>query len=289
MDVDAADLATFEAERPRLSGIAYRMTSAWSDADDVVQEAWLRWADADRASIRNAAAWLTTVTTRLAIDRIRMLQRRREDYVGPWLPEPVSVERGPEAVVELSESLTLGFLLLLDRLGPTERAVFLLADVFGESFTTIAASVGKSETACRQIASRARRKLRDGSEPSTMADEELMATLLERVVVGDLTAVMELLAPDVVVLTDGGPARHAARRPVVGPARAARFMVNLARRFESSPMSMVSVNGHPALLIERPDGPSVLQIIHREGRVTKVLSMLNLDKLAALDHPVRLT
>ncbi len=144
-----SDAATFEAERPRLVGLAYRMLGMWADAEDVVQDAWLRWQSADEGSIERPAAWLTTVTTRLCLDRVRTAQRRREEYIGPWLPEPVVSGPGPEEAAELSDSLTLGFLTMLDRLGPLERAVFLLADVFAVPFADIAGAVGKSEVACR--------------------------------------------------------------------------------------------------------------------------------------------
>ena len=158
---------TFAVERPRLLGLAYRMTGSLPDAEDVVQDAWLRWSTADQPRIENPAAWLTTVTTRLSLDRIRAAERRRADYVGEWLPEPVATSRGPEETAELAESLTLGFLVLLDRLTPLERAVFLLADVFGEPYRAISETVDKSEAACRQIASRARHKLHD--EPGDRA------------------------------------------------------------------------------------------------------------------------
>ena len=147
--MNAAD-EVFAAERPRLLGLAYRILASYTDAEDVVQEAWIRWQSVDHATVERPAAYLTTVTTRLALDRARSLARRREHYVGPWLPEPVAVEHGPEEHAELAESLTFGFLLVLDRLGPIERAVWLLAEVFGEPYALIASAVGKSEAACRQ-------------------------------------------------------------------------------------------------------------------------------------------
>jgi RNA polymerase sigma factor (sigma-70 family) len=156
----ADSFQVFETERPRLLGLAYRLLGARADADDVVQDAWLRWHSADRGQIANPAGWLTTVTTRLALDRLRQLARRRQAYVGPWLPEPISTEHTPEEHTELAESLTLGFLVVLERLAPVERAVLLLADVFGEPYSVISAAVGKSDSACRQTASRARRKVR---------------------------------------------------------------------------------------------------------------------------------
>ena len=169
----------FEQERPRLLGLAYRMLGSIVDADDVVQDAWLRWQTVESEVIRSPEAWLTTATTRLALDRIRSHRRRREEYVGPWLPEPLVSEAGPEEAAELADSLTFGFLTVLDRLGPIERAVFLLADVFAVPFAEIADTVGKSEAACRQIASRARRRLRERSNSRPVgADRQLVDTLV---------------------------------------------------------------------------------------------------------------
>src|SRR5262249_46435662 len=190
--------ALFQAERPRLLGLAYRLLGGRSDAEDVVQEAWLRWSSADQAQIANPAGWLTTVVTRLAIDRVRQVERRREAHVGPWLPEPISTERTPEEHTELAESLTLGFLVVLDSLAPVERAVLLLADVFGEPFQVISAAVGKSEAACRQIASRARRKVRARPAPAPGSEAAgLVGELLAALAAGDEARVVRLLDPDV--------------------------------------------------------------------------------------------
>ena len=148
------DLDGFEGERARLTGLAYRITGSVADAEDVVQEAWIRWAARDPGRIDNPAGWLTTVTSRLALDRLRAQSRRREVYVGPWLPDPVPTARSVEETAELAESLTLGFLVLLESLGPLERVAFLLGDVFGEPYSIIAEVLGKNEPACRQLVSR---------------------------------------------------------------------------------------------------------------------------------------
>jgi RNA polymerase sigma-70 factor (ECF subfamily) len=281
--------AAFDAERPRLLGLAYRMTGSLADAEDVVQDAWLRWSNADEHAIDNPAAWLTTVATRLSLDRIRMVDRRRADYVGEWLPEPVATSRGPEETVELAESLTLGFLVLLDRLSPTERAVFLLADVFGESYATIGLTVGKSEAACRQIASRARRKVHDRrAEPPPDEDPELLSRLISAVLAGDSGELLDLLDPDVVLVSDGGPARHAARRPVVGADRVARLVLNISRRAEGAAASIVEVNGRPSLVQEDAAGRIVTQIDQRDGRITAIWVMLNPSKLHGLDGVIPL-
>jgi len=289
-------LATFESERVRLTGLAYRMTGSYADAEDVVSDAWLRFERVDPLTVDRPAAWLTTVTSRLAIDRLRSQARRREDYVGPWLPEPVPTAAAmavtpdpcpdPAEQVELSESLTFGFLVVLDRLGPVERAVFLLADVFGEPYSEIALTVGKSDDACRQIASRARRKVRDERADRRSADEHLLAGLVGGLAAGDMGAVLSLLAPDVVLTSDGGPERHAARRPVLGPQRVGRFLVNLAQRTpEGATMAIEEVNAAPALVIRHPDLPIVMTADRDDsGRVAAVRLLLNPAKLAALDE-----
>src|SRR5580704_8853539 len=219
----AGGLDTFEGERPRLTGLAYRITCSLADAEDVVQEAWIRWAARDAATVDNPAAWLTTVTSRLALDRLRAQRRRREVYVGPWLPDPVSTARNAEEAAELAESLTLGFLVLLDSLGPSERVAFLLGDVFGEPYPAIAGILGKSASACRQLVSRARRKLHSargsGTPAPSPASAELLVQLMESVLADNEERTLSLLHPDVVLISDGGPTRHAARQPVVGAER----------------------------------------------------------------------
>jgi RNA polymerase sigma-70 factor (ECF subfamily) len=285
----------FEAERPRLLGLAYRLVGGRSDAEDVVQEAWLRWAAADTTAIVNPGAWLTTVTTRLALDRIRQVERRRETYVGPWLPEPISTDRTPEQHSELAESLTLGFLVVLDSLAPVERAVLLLADVFAEPYAVIAGAVGKSEGACRQIATRARRKVRvavaarggrqTGTEPAPAA---LLAELMSAILAGDEAAVIKLVDPDVVLITDGGASRHAARRPVMGSFRVNRFLANVAKRLGVVPVRVSVVNASPALVLDDPAGKLVLTGELRAGVVSRLYVQMNPEKGADLDRPVEL-
>lgn len=281
-DDDAVE--RFSAQRPRLLGLAYRILGTFGDAEDVVQEAWLRWSRTDRTAIERPAAWLTTVTTRLALDRVKAVDRRREQYVGPWLPEPVAVGPGPDEAAEMAESLTLGFLVVLDRLTPVERAVWLLSDVFGEPFSVIAASVGRSEAACRQVASRARRRLREQRPPATSPlDGPLLGRLLEAVGRGDVEALLELLDTDVVLVSDGGPNRRAARRPVVGATRVARFAVNLAQRYPEGDVRAVDVNGTPAVVLEGSGTPLVVAGEQRGGKVVALWLLANPDKLAALE------
>ncbi len=272
--------AEFAAERPRLLGLAYRMLGTVSDAEDVVQEAWLRWNRADPATVERPVAWLTTVTTRLALDRVRTLKRRREDYVGPWLPEPVAVQRTPEAAAEVADSLTLGFLVVLDRLNPQERAVFLLAEVFGEPYAAVAAAVGKTENNCRQIARRARRKVRDQRPPEVSpATMETLGRMVNAVLDADVDGLLALMDADVTLVSDGGANRTAARRPVVGRDRVARFVLNIGTRAAGAPAEFVELNGAPALRIDLPEGPVVLSADEREGRIVALRAVLNPDKL----------
>ena len=276
----------FEAERPRLAALAYRMLGTPDDADDVVQDAWLRWESTDRAAVDEPAAWLTTVTTRLAIDRLRSARRRREVYVGPWLPEPLPVgDDDPFATVATAESLTLGFLTVLERLEPVERAVFLLHDVFGYPFADVAAHVERSEAAARQIAKRARDRVQ-AERPRVDADpdhaEELAAAFLGAVIQGDVDGLRRLLTDDVLHLSDGGAHRRAARRPVVGADRVARLLVNLASRMASGTrVDPVRVNGQLGWYITVEGRPELVLVpSFRDGRVASILGVLNPDKLA---------
>jgi RNA polymerase sigma-70 factor (ECF subfamily) len=232
-----------------LLGIAYRMVGSISDAEDIVSEAWTRWCMVDDVSqLQAPEAWLTTVTTRLAIDWLRRARHDRETYVGPWIPEPVVTEPGPEERAELADSLTLGFLTILDRLDPVERAVFLMADVFEVPFTTIAKTIDKTPAACRQIASRARRALRNTRVRSHPENRRLVDELLVALSRGDMEAVLARLAPDVVCITDGGGNRRAARRPVVGANRVARFLINVAKRYRKATFERATINCEPGVI-----------------------------------------
>ena len=282
----------FEQLRPRLFGIAYRMTGSVGDAEDACQDAWLRWQRVDPTTVDHAEAYLVRIVTRLALDRLQSAQRRRETYVGPYLPEPLVAENfatQPVAAAELADSLTLAFLVLLDELTPKERAVLLLHDVFGYPFEEIAGMVELSPAACRQLASRTRRKLdheRDSMRrPDEAREHELVGQLLATIASGDIDEVVHLLAPDVVLLSDGGPNRHAARRPVIGTYRVARLMVNLAKRLTAtSDMHVVHVNGEPGLLfVEDGELDNVLSFSFTpDGRVRRLYSQLNPEKLRHL-------
>lgn len=290
----------FAGQRPRLVGLSYRLLGSVTDAEDVVQEAWVRWSRADHASLENPAAWLTTVVSRLGIDRLRARKRDQADYVGPWLPEPlVSFEDQPAAAAELSDSLTTAFLVLLERLSPNERLVLLLADVFQQPFVTVADVLGKSEEATRQIAVRARRKVRtaDDDDIHRVSQSEQLAVANDFVAAirtGDESRVRELLTLGAILTSDGGAARHAARRPVVGPERIARFLVNISKRLATMRDHLVViqpgwVNGAPGLIVSVDGQPYwVAALGVRDGRVDRCYTMVNPDKLTAVDRTVDL-
>jgi RNA polymerase sigma-70 factor, ECF subfamily len=277
----------FQAARPRIRGLAYRMLGSLADADDVAQDTWLRWQAAGGAHIANAEAWLVTTATRLCLDRLRSA-RSRETYPGPWLPEPIVTDPGPEDAAELSDSLAFGFLVLLDQLAPVERAVFVLADVFEVPYAEIATTVGRSQAACRQIASRARRRLRPDKQPrqATAADRELLSGLLRALASGDVKEVVARLAPDVVCITDGGPKRRAARRPVAGSGRVARFLIDMARRYGRLATRPAVVGGSAGAILSVGDTiEQVMAVTSKDGVITSVYFIGNPDKLTSVGHP----
>jgi RNA polymerase sigma-70 factor, ECF subfamily len=292
------------AERPRLLGLAYRITGSRVDAEDVVQEAWERARRAGGDDVERPSAWLTTVVSRLALDRLKSAQHRRETYVGPWLPEPVvavgspvaAARRGgddPAHMAEMAESLTFGFLRLLEALSPVERVVFVLADVFGVPYTEIAEVVDRSPAACRQVASRARSRVRKGDRPGTGAEgaahageaEEVADRLVEALLDGDADRVVALLARDVVLVSDGGPDVHAARRPVVGQDRVGRLLVNLTRKTTELGVTYErrTVNGQAgAVALWGRTTLAVVAAAVDGARVSEIHVVINPGKLAAL-------
>jgi RNA polymerase sigma factor (sigma-70 family) len=297
-----AEVELFQSHRRQLFAVAYRMLGSASDAEDVVQDAWLRWLAADRATIDSPPAWLTTVVSRLGIDRLRARRREQERYVGPWLPEPLvgplptaggatPPSSDPAEVAELSDSLTTAFLLMLEELTPTERLTVLLADVFDEPFSSVAEILDKSESAVRQQAVRARRKLRAAApsgRPAADAEQRRTAeAFLAATALGDLDTVLSLLAPDVVLLSDGGPDHRAARHPVVGPHRVARLVLNLAARLpDRTEFESGSINGSPGIIVRVDHQPIFVMAVEVVGaQVQGIKVVVNPDKLAAIDQP----
>lgn len=276
---------TLEELRRHGFGVAYRMLGSVTDAEDVVQEALLRFARQERPP-DEPAAWLTTVTTRLAIDHLRLARVRRETYPGPWLPEPI-VEDTAAARVERADTLSQAFLVLLEQLTPVERAAFLLRDVFDYEYAAIADVVGKTEANARQLVTRARRRIEDRRprfDPDDAQHDALLARFLAAAEDGDLAALEALLAEDAVLYSDGGARVSAARRPILGAAKIARFMAGTARlRRKIGPFEqrLARVNGQPGRVLTAPDGSpwDVLSIDVAGDRVQTVRIMRNPDKL----------
>jgi RNA polymerase sigma-70 factor (ECF subfamily) len=279
----------FEAQRGRLQAIAYGMLGSVSDAEDVVQDAFLRWDAADRADVRSPEAFLTTVTTRLALDRLRSAQRRREEYVGPWLPEPLVVDLDdPARVVADAEQLSYALLATLERLNPVERAVFLLRDVFDLDYAEIAAIVERSDANCRQIAHRARERIGRpvrGEAPPRPEEWEVAARFADAIRDGDLEGLKETLAADVVAWTDAGGTGPAALNPIYGADKVARFLLAIV---EKSPAAAIAalVNGGPGFWVVEENGRSSVAALEiADGAVVGIRAVINPAKLAHLAPP----
>ncbi|WP_268257180.1 RNA polymerase sigma-70 factor [Streptomyces zaomyceticus] len=288
----------FEEHRPMLLGVAYRMLGRAADAEDVVQEAWLRWTAEDRAEVREPRAFLVRITTRLAIDRLRQAQTRRESYVGPWLPEPVVTDFGPSVPdtaerALLADSVSLAVLVVLESLSPLERAVFVLREAFGFPFAEIATTLDRSEAAVRQLAGRARRHVDEGKpryDVDPVERRDLTERFLSAAAGGDLGDLLALLAPDVRLVGDSGGKSKAPLRIIDSADKVGRFVVATAEgaheRFE---FRLVELNGAPALLALADGKPdSVFQIEVRDGRVQCVYIIRNPDKLHGLEEAAAL-
>ena len=281
---------TFERHRGLLFGVAYRMLGSASDAEDVVQEAFLRWQHAADEDIASPRAWLSTVVTRLAIDHLRSARTQREIYVGPWLPEPLVTDRAPAAGDRLAraESLSMAFLVMLETLGPVERAVFLLREVFDYSYDEIAGIVGRSADNCRQMLHRARQHLVDGRPRFAASPEDherLTQQFLATVASGDVPALVAMLADDVTLWSDGGGKRVAARNPIYGPDRVTRFLLGVLRKVphEYLDVRALRVNGAPGLVAYVGGrATSVISLEVRDGRISGIRIVVNPDKLRAI-------
>ena len=277
------DASTFEALRPLLFSIAYRMLGSASEAEDVVQDAWLRARQDEDADVRSPRAYLTTIVTRLCIDHLRSAERTRMEYPGPWLPEPVAEPNQESAA--LASSLTTAFLVMLERLTPTERAVFLLREVFELDFDDIAKAVDKSPANTRQILTRARARLQEPRRRFTVPrreSEEVVRRFRHAVGTGNVEELMAVLHADATLVSDGGGKVSAATRPVLGADRVTKFMLGFAGKaqWSESDFQLVAINGAPGLLIRHPlSGDGTYSFDIEEGRIRTIYVMRNPDKL----------
>ena len=284
-----SDTDAFEAQRPRLTRLAYRMLGSVAEAEDAVQDAWLRWTRAGEA-VADPAAWLVRVTSRLCIDRLRAARTQRDAYRGPWLPEPLIEDLAVDPV-ERAEDVSVAFLLALERLSPLERAVFLLHEVFDEDYAQVAETLGKTEPAVRQLATRARAHVKETRPRFTVSQEEaakLAAAFMVAAAQGDMTALSAMLAQDAVMVTDGGGKRKAALRPLIGREDIVRLLEGLAWRGgegQSLSFRSVRINGYPGLVLEREDGPMTVAFQPGEdGRLVGIYMVRNPDKLGHVPH-----
>lgn len=292
-------LTPFDRHRRLLFTVAYQMLGSVTDAEDVVQDAWLRWSAADRSDVADPRAYLVRITSRLALDRLDSAPNRRESYVGPWLPEPLLTGRDPVAgaapppdpddAAVLGERVSLALLVVLETLSPTERAVFVLREVFALPAAEVAAILGRGEAAVRQTAHRAREHVR-ARRPRFDADRSAQRVVTERFLAacagGDVDALLTALAPDVVLVTDGGGRAKAALRPIVGAAKVARFLLATAAEGLSIPgvhIEVTDVNGDPGVVAWVRGAPYVaMSLVVADGLVEQVLVVRNPDKLAGV-------
>ena len=282
--------------RPLLFTIAYEILGSTTETDDVLQDSFLRWAEVDLSSVRDTKSYLAQLVTRQALNALRAGARRREEYVGPWLPEPLLLdEQDPSADVVLAESVSMAMLVLLETLGPDERAVFVLREVFGFDYDEIAAAVGKSAPAARQIAHRAREHVHARRKRYEPMDPEQSARITERFLTaaatGDVEGLIPMLAPDATWTADGGGKVSAARRPVVGAQKVAKAIVGLVRRgLPDMRVETASCNGAPAVLVYSGDHIDlVIAVEIVDGLITHFYAVRNPDKLAAVAVPRQIT
>ncbi|MFF0645762.1 MULTISPECIES: RNA polymerase sigma-70 factor [Streptomyces] len=283
----AADAATedFVAHRNLLFTVAYEMLGSAADAEDVLQETWLRWAGVDLDTVHDRRAYLVRITTRQALNRLRTLGRRKESYVGSWLPEPLLTTPDVAEDVELADSVSMAMMLVLETLAPVERAVFVLREVFDLGYDEIAEAVEKSPAAVRQIAHRARAHVaarRPRGEVSAAESRRALAAFQRAVETGDLQGLLDILSPDVVLLGDGGGIKQAVLRPIIGADKVARLMLGgLGKLDMAMRMDPAQVNGHPALVV-RLDGEldTVVAVRFDEGRITGLYAVRNPEKLS---------
>jgi RNA polymerase sigma-70 factor (TIGR02957 family) len=292
----------FTRNRRLLFSVAYQMLGSVADAEDAVQDTWLRWSAADRSTVADPRAFLVRITSRLALDRLKAAHTRRESYVGPWLPEPlmagaVPVAAGgappdPGEAAEVAEQVSLALLVVLESLSPTERAVFVLREVFGMSFGEVATALDRSEAAVRQMAHRAKEHVqarRPRFDTDRGAQREVTERFLAAAVSGDVASLLAAMSPGVVLIADGGGKVTAARRPIVGADKVARFLAAVGPQGTDLPglrVELSDVNGAPAIVAWTDEGPYMaLQLVLADGLVEQVLYVANPDKLAGLVVP----
>jgi RNA polymerase sigma-70 factor (TIGR02957 family) len=280
---------TFNRLRPRLQGIAYRMLGSTAEAEEVVQDTWLRWHAADRATIANAEAWLVTIATRIAIDRLRAAKVQREHYVGFWLPEPQVAEspHSPDQVLERADDLSMAFLTLLERLAPEARAVFLMREVFDADYDEVAQIIGKSEAACRQMVSRAKAQLREARPRYNVAPEvhwRVMRQFAEALSQGDFSSLKAMLAEDAELISDGGGKVPSFGKPLCGGTRIAQLFYAASLRFKTSVrIELAVINGQWGVLRFIDGVLESAQSYETDGdRIVRVHVQRNPDKLARI-------
>ena len=281
----------FVAHRSLLFTVAYEMLGSAADAEDVVQEAWLRWANVDHSQVHDQRAYLVRVVTRQALNRLRTLSRRREDYVGEWLPEPLLTSPDVAEDVELVESVSIAMLTVLETLAPTERAVFVLREVFGMPHREIAQAVGKSTAAVRQIARRARDHVaarRPRVQVSRAEQQAVLERFLAALRTGQFQELMEILAPDVVLIADGGGLVPAARTPIHGANLVAQLLARADRVAAAIDTTTMWLNGAPAGRIEVDGRVAAVSLVVDNGQITRIYAIANPQKLTRLEEPAEL-
>jgi RNA polymerase sigma-70 factor (TIGR02957 family) len=281
--------AVFTSLRPRLFGIAYRMLSSATEAEDLVQEVWLRWQKTDRVAVANPAAFLATATTRLAINQLQSARARHETYIGPWLPEPVDTSADPYLGAERGEALEFAALLLMEKLTPNERAAYVLREAFDYPYGQIADILQSTEPAVRQLVSRARKRVTGERRApvSAAAQRELLTSFIAAARSGDMTALEQLFAADVASLSDGNGAHQVARRPLVGGTRVAKFLTAISSWFwDGIDVRWASTNGQTSAVLLR-DGRvyGVITVTASTAGIDQLLWMVNPDKITAVRVP----
>ena len=283
-------VSVFESVRPRLFGIAYRMLGSAAEAEDIVQDAWLRWQGTDRSVVVDPPAFLATATTRLAITFAQSARSRRETYIGPWLPEPVDTSGDPRLGAERAEALEFAVLLLLEKLSPTERAAYVLREAFDYSYDQIAHILRSTETNSRQLVTRARKHISDGRRKSVSAREQqrLLSAFIVASQKGDLPALEKLFTSDVVSYADGGGAVHVARRPVAGRTRVTNYIASVSSvLWNGVNIHWIQTNGQASVLMLRNGAAIGLATVEAsEAGISRILLLMRPSKLAAISRSV---